>query len=97
MESASGLGSPPGAVKDLRRTAWHEAGHAVAARALGFEVEYVTITPGDAGTGACKIRPPEWLAAKRLTEDHWAEIETVGAALLAHRDLCGDDLRALLG
>ena len=40
-------------------TAYHEAGHAVAARSLGIEVETVTITPDEeAGTlGAARTRP----------------------------------------
>jgi|GEM_PF-1004652 len=40
-------------------TAYHEAGHVVAAVCLGFEVEYVTIVPDDVSAGHTKIAPEE--------------------------------------
>jgi hypothetical protein len=61
MGGAPRTESAPGNEADLQRTACHEAGHAVAARALGFEVEYVTVTATAAGRGACKIKTPTWL------------------------------------
>src|SRR5262245_23920603 len=46
-------------MNDLRHTAYHEAGHAVIAFRLGYEMEKVTIKPsrGSLGRYFCKDRP----------------------------------------
>jgi hypothetical protein len=59
--------------KDPREvTAYHEAGHAVAAACLGLKVKYVTIVPNESSTGHTMLEPedPDIEAAIR-SGDRW--------------------------
>jgi Peptidase family M41 len=66
-------GGIPGGAEDLRRvTAYHEAGHAVLALALGRPVDWVSIRPDRQFLGLCAFRK----AVFRPSED-WLEREAI--------------------
>jgi ATP-dependent Zn protease len=66
-------GGIPGGAEDLRRvTAYHEAGHAVLALALGRPVDWVSIRPDRQYLGLCAFRK----AVFRPSED-WLEREAI--------------------
>jgi ATP-dependent Zn protease len=70
---------------DPWRTAVHEAGHAVAARVLGYRVESVTITPTATRSGSCTL--PQ--GVHPLDE---AVIALAGR--IAEEDICGATIGA---
>ena len=53
----------------LRATAYHEAGHAVMALALGRPIQKVTIAPNQNYLGACQIQKGRFKPTKDWLED----------------------------
>ena len=53
----------------LRATAYHEAGHAVMALALGRPIQKVTIAPNQNYRGACQIQKGRFKPTKDWLED----------------------------
>jgi Peptidase family M41 len=78
----------------LRATAYHEAGHAVAAVLLGRPVHKVTITPGQmisgVRLGACEIRKGRKVSSRDWLED---EVLILLAGMVAQATLTGDYCR----
>jgi ATP-dependent Zn protease len=71
------------AKKEIERTAYHQAGHAVVAAHLGFPIETVSITPG-----RCTHRSAAWLqrTPKELVLDtlaSWARTHNQAVVFLA--------------
>ena len=74
---------PHAETDDLYRTAVHEAGHAVFARALGIEAGGLTIVPEIEAScaGFCEIAPP-WLTYEKWDErGRYREMRTVHIGL----------------
>jgi len=66
--------SDKGASAELKATAYHEAGHAVMALAVGRNIQKVNITPGksqlgDSRLGICEIKKGRSRASKDMLED----------------------------
>ena len=56
--------------RDLRRLiSYHEAGHAVAARQLGIDIDDVTMIPGDGKLGNVRTYDAAWKAMQTGSED----------------------------
>lgn len=77
--------------KELKATAYHEAGHAVMALLLGRPVEKVTIVPGQlqsgvARLGACKIQKGRRKASRDPMED---EVLILLAGMVAESRITG--------
>jgi ATP-dependent Zn protease len=90
---------------DLKATAFHEAGHAVAALALGRNIQKVNITPGKSQLGnlrlgICEIKKGRSRASKDLLED---DVLILFAGMVAESRFTGEyckigaaqDLRAI--
>jgi ATP-dependent Zn protease len=82
---------------DEERTAFHEAGHAVAAHVLRRKIEFVTIAKGEGRAGLARlsdIRPNQWTRRERdivvAFAGPFAEIRKYGQAKAAGVD---DDLQ----
>ncbi|MEZ6137342.1 MAG: cell division protein FtsH [Pirellulaceae bacterium] len=73
MEDAS----PSNAVLQLRATAYHEAGHAVMAVALGRSVQKVTVTPGQLQTGGVRLGACAMKKGRRKASDDPLEDEVL--------------------
>src|ERR1019366_1882104 len=74
----------------LQATAYHEAGHCVAALIYGVSVRYVTITPGknaqgQATRGHASIRRPKVLSsAEQRKGDAYADFKSIHATLIRY-------------
>jgi hypothetical protein len=81
---------------DVNAVAYHEAGHAVVALALGSKVRVVEIGPQPHAN--CLHRGKKNKAIVALAgwlAEHWLEVEIVAAALLKRGKLTGAEIDAL--
>ncbi len=85
MEEHNSEPSPP---SDLRlvATAYHEAGHAVMALALGRPIQKVTVAPNQNYLGACQIQKGRFKPTKDWLED---EILILFAGMVAESQVTG--------
>src|SRR5262245_48740935 len=85
---------------DRRRLAYHQAGHAVAAHALGWRIVGLTL---DESGGCCYSRPPIRVRPRPLSEAElerdrrrararvlWADVTITLAGMMAERLATGD-------
>ncbi len=70
----------------LRATAYHEAGHAVMALALGRAIQKVTIAPNQNYLGACQIQKGRFKPTKDWLED---EMLILFAGMVAEAQVTG--------
>ena len=70
----------------LRATAFHEAGHAVMALALGRPIQKVTVAPNQNYLGACQIQKGRFKPTKDWLED---EILILFAGMVAESQVTG--------
>ena len=70
----------------LRATAYHEAGHAVMALALGRPIQKVTVAPNQNYLGACQIQKGRFKPTKDWLED---EILILFAGMVAESQVTG--------
>ena len=93
--------------RKLKATAFHEAGHAVMALALGREIQKITIEPGrshlgDVRLGTCAIKKGQSRSSKDMLEDN---VLILFAGMVAEARFTGrycelgasQDLRAISG
>ncbi len=73
------------------RTCIHEAGHAVVALAVGWQVDEVRLKHGNCQDGCCLVRMPEV-----YTNNQWGQLKLITLALagvVAECEFCGCKLR----
>jgi len=74
----------------LRRAAYHEVGHEVAAHVLPFTLRAITIMPGAGHAARCDAE------ALQLVGDGWPAVERVADALLTFKSIVGTRAHAII-